>query len=155
MKTKRIVISGSMALIALLLIFTSVLAASIIVDDVAVQYPDNTLKDPPVLTCDPWNFKIVKQILVKSPVGSKIEVKFAFVNPKGGDPTFTPTLIFINQLEKPLGIAVPYPEVSQWPGYDPNKNSFTIASSAMVIVTKPDGAVVKITTKKWWIECIP
>lgn len=156
MKAKRFLSASTMAVIALLLVFNTVFAGGGTDTTVAVSYPEFSLRDPALQSCAPWNLNKAKQIFVKVPAGSNVEVKFALASPKTGAPTMTGPVFFEDVQVRPLSVLVPYPtDVTQWPAYDEQTNTYSIAVAAFVVVTLPDGTIVKKNTKQWWVQCTP
>ncbi len=133
------------------------LAGGISQDGVFFIWPDYPLNKPALLSCQPWMEKTASMVGVKNfPVGSTVKLTFVWVNPYGGPALIQPTKTFENINANFLLVPVDYPRnPADWPYFDPQTGESAIAAAASIQVIQPDGTLIKLSSKQWWVRCVP
>jgi len=157
MKTKRILTISTIVLVVALMTVSSALAFSVTSGGITLTYPSYPLTGPALKSCEPWAEPSANTIsLTGIPDGSTVMATFAYANPYVGSPNFLPALTFPNVMGGTLIIPVAYPEdTTLWPVFNAATNERAISVAVFVRVTRPDGSVVKLNSKQWWIRCVP
>jgi hypothetical protein len=135
----------------------SALAGSITSGGITLHWPDYPLTGPALISCEPWYEPTANTIsLTGIPDGSSMELRFAWSNPYVGGPNYQPLQHFANIVGGTLVVPVDYPmDSANWPVFDPVTNERAIAVAVFIQVTRPDGTVVKLNSKQWWVRCLP
>lgn len=157
MRTKRILTISSIVLIVALMTASSALAFTITSGGITLTYPTYPLSGPALKSCEPWEDPTANTVtLTGLPEGSTVVANFVYSNPYVGSPIFLPPVTYVNVTGGSLVIPVVYPmDTTKWPVFNPANNERAIAVAVFIKVTKPDGTIVKFSTKQWWIRCVP
>lgn len=156
MKTKRFITTTVIALILAMFTVTSVLAGSITTSGITLSWPNYPLSGPALLSCEPWEVASANTVSLSGvPAGSNIKAQFGWSIPFNNVINWLPPLYF-NNVSGTLVIPVSYPMNSaQWPLVNPVTNERAISVGVAITVTRPDGSVVKLVGKQWWVRCLP
>lgn len=153
---RKSTISLVIAVLLLLAAFEGALAGSVSAGGMTLYWPDYPLTGPALLSCEPWFESTAKNLtLTNVPAGSTVLVNFTWSNPYTGSPNYLPP-ITISNAGGDMIIPISYPQdTTQWPVWNTVTNERAISVAAFVRVTKPDGTVVKLVAKQWWVRCLP
>jgi len=157
MKTKRVLTISTIVLVMALMITSTALATSITMGGITLTYPTYPLSGPALKSCEPWEEPTANSVTLNGiPEGSTVFALFAYSNPYVGAPVYLPPVTFSNVTGGSLVIPVVYPtDTSIWPVFNTVTNERAIGVAVFIRVTRPDGTVVKLNSKQWWIRCVP
>lgn len=155
MKGNKVVIVAILALV-LLIPASTAFAGSVSSSGMTLSWPDYPLTGPALYSCEPWYEPTANTVTISGiPAGSSVRVIFAWANPYSGAPNYRPAQTF-SGVGGTLVIPVDYPmDTTTWPVYNTTTNERAISVAVSVHVTRPDGTVVKLIGKQWWIRCLP
>jgi len=157
MRSQRHIVALGGALVLAVALVAAVRAGSVTVGGITLDYPSYPLTGPALASCEPWEEPTANSItLTGVPDGSSVMAVFAWASPYDGSPNYLPPVTFPNVTGGSLTIPVIYPpDSTQWPLWNQTTNERAIAAAASVRLTKPDGTIVKLSGKLWWMRCLP